>query len=161
VTNFPLPATWDELGLAGVGFRGFKLFSTVTPDDLPVAHGLYVILRPAIDQAVILPTSRRRLKPYAVEDLLDRWVAGAPVVYIGSTIAKTGLQGRIGAFRRQATNHSGGRSIWQLRDADELVCAWVETPNHKADRVEDDYHDAFVKRYAKLPFANRKRRKIQ
>lgn len=161
MTGFPLPATWDEPGLAGVGFEGFKLFLSVKPADLPDTPGLYVILRPSLDQAVILPTSRKRLKPYAVDDLLGRVVAGTPVVYIGSTIAKTGLRGRVSAFRRQAMNHSGGRSIWQLRDADDLVCAWVETPDHEADRVEDEYHDAFVKEYAKLPFANRKRRVVR
>jgi hypothetical protein len=161
VTGFPLPATWDESGLAEVGFQGFKLFSTVTPAELPVAPGLYVILRPTLDQAALVPTSRKRLKPYAIDDLRVRLVDGTPVVYIGSTIAKTGLRGRVSAYRRQATNHSGGRSIWQLHDADDLVCAWAETPHHEADRVEDAYHAAFKERYMKLPFANRKQRKVQ
>lgn len=161
MNSFPRPASWDQPGLVEVGFQGFKRFSTLPSADLPVSSGLYVILRPTLDHAVVLPTSRKRLKPYAVDDLVGRLVLGTPVVYIGSTTAQTGLRGRVGAFRRQATNHSGGRSIWQLEDADHLLCSWIETPNHEADRVEDGYHSAFVEMYGRLPFANRKRREAR
>jgi len=51
-------------------------------------------------------------------------------------------------------SHWGGRYIWQLADADELVTCWKTTPKSDPTREELKLLQAFTARYGKRPFAN-------
>ena len=82
---------------------------------------------------------------------------GAPIVYIGKAgtpTSKGGLKSRLSPFSRKARSHSGGRSIWQLDDADELLVCWIKTPGLNPRHVEEDYLDEFARVHLRQPFAN-------
>jgi len=97
------------------------------------------------------------LVPYLRTKLQGRWSPGAPIVYIGKAgtpTSKGGLKSRLGPYSRKARGRSGGRSIWQLEEADELQVCWIETPGLDPRQVEEDYLDEFTRVYQAQPFAN-------
>jgi hypothetical protein len=155
-TNFPLPTSWDRIGLAAVGFEGFVplvrlAMKTVTPEK-----GIYVVLRPNADAPYTL-MDHSPLDRYPLEELERRWILGAPVVYIGKAgtpTSKGGLKTRLSPFSRKARGHSGGRSIWQLDGSDQLLVCWVKTLGLNSRHVEEDYLDEFARVHLGQPFAN-------
>lgn len=157
--SLPLPAVWDRGALEEVGFEGFVPFAALAAAGVTVRAGVYVVLRPAVTAPELLAvTTARAGVAYPLDDLTARWVEGTPVVYIGKAEAKVGgLRKRLGQFARKGASHKGGRSIWQLADQDELLVAWVATPEESAEDVEIRYRAAFAAVYGRWPFANRKR----
>ncbi|MBF4571965.1 hypothetical protein ITJ64_05490 [Herbiconiux sp. VKM Ac-1786] len=124
--------------------------------DVTAEKGIYVVLRPQADAPYVLLT-HSPLAAYSLDDLQERWLPGAPIVYIGKAgtpTSKGGLKSRLSPYSRKARNHSGGRSIWQLEDADELLVCWIETPELNPRHVEEDYLDEFSRVHLALPFAN-------
>jgi len=125
---------------------------------VPQGHGVYVVLRQDNQLPHTLleenPVRRARLRKYTLEDLNRRWVVGTPIVYIGKAMGQEGLRDRLKPFSKKSSSHSGGRAIWQLQEADLLLVCWIETPHHRADRVEDDFIDQFKAVYGRIPFAN-------
>ncbi|HEX6393122.1 MAG TPA: hypothetical protein VFZ97_06745 [Acidimicrobiales bacterium] len=149
-----------EQNLREEGFRGFLPFSALASSGIPDEPGVYVVLRrtgnePAFRQSN--PGGRfKGQDPTVTADLLQkRWVANAPVVYIGKA---TRLLRRLRDFRDfgagKPVGHWGGRLIWQLADADELVVAWKVTPSEEPREAERSLLDRFRSRYGSLPFAN-------
>ena len=155
-TNFPFPTSWDRKGLAAAGFEGFAPLVGLAMKDVTPEKGIYVVLRPNPDAPHML-LEHSPLDRYSLEDLESRWIQGAPIVYIGkagSPTSKGGLKSRLRPFSRKARNHSGGRSIWQLDDADQLLVCWIKTPGVDPRQVEEDYLDEFARAYLAPPFAN-------
>lgn len=152
-TDFPLPDTWDRGGLEAVGFEGFVPLLNMELSRVPPRHGVYVVLRPYPERPHLF-SEESPLTPYAVRELEQRWIPGAPVVYIGKAGSKKGLQERLRPYSRQRRNHSGGRSIWQLSDAADLLVCWRETPGLPPHLVEEDYLDEFKRVHLAQPFAN-------
>lgn len=150
-TRFLLPEVWTREGLASAGFQGFVPLMGLHGRDISEGRGIYVVLRsdPARPPVFL---AESLLRAYAVRDLERRWVDGAEGLYIGK--AESGLSGRLGGFKPNRANHSGGRSIWQLAEADSLLVCWVETPKNFSEDVEGDHVDAFVRAYGRRPFAN-------
>lgn len=151
------PATWDRAGLEAINFQGFVPLVGLKTTDIPTWRGVYAILRPTLDPPVILdnnPIVGTRYTVYSAAELAARWNENSPVVYIGKAAGAAGLRDRLKPFSRKATNHSGGRSIWQLADADDLLVCWKELPDPPAQER------AFLKAFRtdhndNLPFANR------
>ena len=54
----------------------------------------------------------------------------------------------------KTVGHWGGRLIWQLADADQLIVAWKETPGRVPRQVEAELIRLFRQQYGKPPFAN-------
>lgn len=121
--------------------------------DIPGQHGIYVVLRPYPDAPYVF-AEKNPLGAYTLDDLQRRWLAGAPIVYIGKAGSMGGLRERIRRYSRKRSNHSGGRSIWQLQDADDLLICWITTPGLNARHVEEDYLDEFKEAHGSQPFAN-------
>ncbi len=87
--------------------------------------------------------------------LLDKWVVGSDIVYIGK--ASRSLKRRVGDYVRfgqgKPVGNWGGRYIWQLAYAADLVIAWYETPD--TETVENCLLQAFMGEHGgRLPFAN-------
>jgi hypothetical protein len=96
-----------------------------------------------------------------VDVLKEKWVEGAPVIYIGRARGpgvRSLLQQRVKRYIRfgqgKAVGHAGGRFIWQLRDHVALQVAWLPTPEKDPAITEAALLDEFVLRYGRLPFAN-------
>ena len=89
-------------------------------------------------------------------ELCENWVTGTPVVYIGKA---TSLRARLRQYRDfgngKPVGHWGGRYIWQLADAAELLVAWKPTAGEPRT-IEAEMIAAFVQQFGKRPFANLK-----
>jgi len=155
ISPFPLPPSWDRRGLEAVGFQGFIPFLGLSADLLPKGRGVYAVLREQLQRPTFLGTNViSRRKAYDVDRLNSKWLDGQTVVYIGKAAPLDGIYGRLGAFSRQSSSHTGGRALWQLSDARLLTVAWVETLDHGADTVETSYLRAFKELHGRYPFAN-------
>lgn len=147
------------------GFEGFvRIGDLGKPSaccELPAKPGVYLV----IGESALAPVFVEREDGYPIEELRDRWVFGATIIYIGKAgdaEQKTTLRRRISAYMRQgnghrSAGHRGGRSIWQLEDCDDLLVAWKVLDNEAPAIVESMLLDAFRACFGKLPFANRRR----
>jgi hypothetical protein len=155
MTEFEVPVTWDRAGLESVGFHGFVPLIGLDLTGVPQRRGIYAIVRQSVTMPSFVATNpvvKKRL--YSVDALMQKWIPASSVVYIGKAEPVNGLSDRLRAFSRMASNHSGGRAIWQLTDAAELLVGWLETPDNVAEMVEKSYLRAFRDAHGGLPFAN-------
>lgn len=128
------PATWDREGLEARGWEGFIPLSTHDSSGVPDAPGVYAVLRDGDTTPQFLAerphATARQANSYTASDLHSRWVSGVQVVNIGR--AGTSLRRRLRQYRQfgggVGLNHKGGRSIWQLSDADRLTVVWRTFP---------------------------------
>jgi hypothetical protein len=151
------PVAWNRAELERVGFVGFVPLVGMDRSILPRRHGIYVVLYESDERPKFLASNviTKRM-PYDPVHLEGKWLMGASVVYIGKAQGRDGLRTRVGAFSRQRTNHSGGRALWQLDSAGDLLVAWLETPGESALAVEKSYLQAFKAAHGGYPFANRR-----
>ena len=161
-----IPRAFTRSGLGDAGFQGFVTFAALRADrfaGVPQAGGAYVVLREADSVPAFLPANpggrcKGKDPTLPPTKLQERWVAGAHVIYIGKA---NDLRRRLRQYSRfgagQAVGHWGGRLIWQLAQADQLVVAWREVAAAQAPAdLERDLLDAFCMQYGSLPFANRR-----
>lgn len=140
---------------------------------VPCVPGVYLVFRPSnAEPAFVHPspagTYQGRDPTVSVERLRDcEWVADAQIVYIGKAdyrkrrTRSEALRQRLDEYGRFGAGednvaHYGGRFIWQLADADEVLVAWQEiTWAEKARRYEKRLLRRFGELYAgRRPFAN-------
>ena len=159
------PASRSDL--KALGFQGFVPFAHLPAREVPTQEGVYAIVRPTGARPEFLaenPSGRHKERNPTVpkHKLLDAWVDGVEVVYIGKATAgaegRRGLRKRLEEYRRHGTGepvgHWGGRYIWQLADSAELLVAWLPTPDEDPGDVESRLIGAFTRQTGKLPFAN-------
>lgn len=149
--------TWDRAGLEAIGFRGFVSFAEVRIPRhlvLPNERGIYVVIRPGEGERSFRDSSPARGGLYDVEDLARRWVDRSPIIYVGKADPVGGLHKRVKQYARRGGSHTGGRAIWQLADADELLVAWLPTGAETGRDVEKRWIAEFVRMFGKRPFAN-------
>lgn len=153
--------TFTREGLGAARFTGFisisalrtKLTSTV-PDE----PGIYVLLRPDDSAPVFLEVStggwyQGRDPSVSLERLQAEWLAQEEVAYIGKADS---LQDRLGLYLRfgagEDVRHYGGRLIWHLAAAEQLIVAWRQTEIPLAE--EKQLLAEFRARVRRYPFAN-------
>lgn len=151
---------FDRASLEADGFTGWLTFpETRATGAVSVEGGVYVVTYAARAPVVFLPQSPARWRDgidpsVSLAVLAANWI-DTEVVYIGKADQ---LRRRISQFRRygegRATNHRGGRLIWQLAEPDQLRIAWKETPDRVPVEVETEMLTAFRREYGKPPFAN-------
>lgn len=141
--------TWDELRAGAL-------------DDVPCAAGSYIVYRPsaAAPGFVEVGTGGRfkgRDPNVPITTLAAAWVPETQIVYIGKgddLRQRLRTYARFGA--REPVGHWGGRYIWQLADAAELLVAWRELDDAGTARNDER---GLLERFAELhhgqrPFAN-------
>lgn len=164
-TPEPAEAGFDRDALTTMGFQGWVRFTELPDTEVPTQPGIYAVLRPdpTAPRHFIAPSPagwfKDRDPTIATGELEARWVHGTATLYVGKA---TRLRTRLAQYRRHGTGepigHWGGRSIWQLHDAADLLVAWRLTNDDEdpAD-AEAALLAAFERRYGALPFANRTR----
>ncbi len=151
--------------LEAAGFTGWRTWAELRSTqfaEIPATPGVYTVHRPKLGEPTFLeesPAGRFKDRDPTVSPatLRENWVSGAGVVYIGKADAlRTRLRqyARFGAGER--VGHWGGRYIWQLADAGELLVAWHEVAWGESAR---EYERRLLARFADLhagrrPFAN-------
>lgn len=152
---------FDE-SLKNIGFSGFIPVSQLRDGALnmiPDVPGVYMVLRVSEGAPEFLETGsgghfKGKNPNVPVAELAANWVDGTPVVYIGKA---TSLRKRISQYLRfgqgKPVGHWGGRYIWQLADATQLLFCWMPVDGN-ADAVETDMICRFRERYGCRPFAN-------
>lgn len=144
------------------GFVGFVpvkelRHNTIT---LPNAGGVYVLLRMSEASPQFLEIGsagffKGKDPNVSIEELNANYINGSKTVYIGKA---TSLRKRLGQLLHfgagSAVGHWGGRYLWQLADAEDLLVAWKVITSESPREAESRMLIDFKNRYGKLPFAN-------
>lgn len=132
--------------------------------NIPDCNGLYFVLREPTDyipafqpQGTVLEHAGRLLS-YPVDMLKSKWVENTQIIYIGKS--DSSLRRRISTYinfgKGKQASHRGGRAIWQLPDADNLIMGWRKLPATESARSAE--HQLIVEfrnaHAGMLPFAN-------
>lgn len=157
--------------LVASGFEGGKSVRQLQKSvaGIPAIRGVYLVARKATMPVKFLRRStggafNGRDPTVNVESLRRRWLSKPRVLYVGKAGASnqsTTLRGRLHSFMnfglRKPCAHWGGRYIWQLSDAKDLLVYWKPTPKQEPVRVESALLSEFIHQYGQLPFANLRR----
>jgi hypothetical protein len=150
-------------------FKGFQSIAELRVTalfDVPRLPGVYVLVRDCPDPPQFPLTSpaghfKGKNPTVSIDLLTAKWVPEAFVVYIGKAGAQTSrvtLRSRLAAYldfgAGMPVGHYGGRYIWQLKDAEDLVVCWKPMPHDNPREVEKRMLAEFCTRYGKPPFAN-------
>ena len=153
--------------LTQLGFKGFKtvlsMKDTANRREIPETDGVYVILRKNTDDPAFLEVGtggffKKKDPNVSIKELADNWVENTPVMYIGKA-GEGRLRKRIREYMRfgrgENVGHWGGRLIWQLADANDLIVCWFETEEDSRE-VEKEMIEKFTEAFGDRPFANLK-----
>ena len=108
-------------------------------ENIPETSGVYWVLRPAGMPIRFTEQIYNRSAPlYSAELLSNKYLncQNQEVLYIGKADGKKGLRQRLKQYMNygwnNATNHKGGRAIWQIKDAGLLLLAYEECEDARA-----------------------------
>lgn len=157
------------------GFRGFipveSLFQN--SNQIPDCKGVYIVLRKESSLPIFKEKGsggylKGKDPNVSIETLKEKWVHNSHVLYIGKAGGKIGnkpsrstLRKRIAAYLKFGkgldVGHWGGRYIWQLSDAKELLVCWKTLDLDEPSVIESTLVSVFKQQYGgKRPFANLK-----
>lgn len=161
------------------GFEGFKTIRELMDDinAVPKDKGIYLILQDSKSMPNFIKQGtggffKEKNPNVPIQDLEKNWIKDEPVLYIGKAGGKTQkkdgtvsnskatLQSRIEQYMRfgqgEPIGHWGGRLIWQLADAKDLIVCWkVLGKDEEPREVEKNMIQEFKKGHGgKRPFAN-------
>ncbi len=151
---------FSRSALEMAGFVGWIPLSAVRSSSCPRSGGVYVVTYGGEHPARFAERScggwfKDRDPSVSPEVLVENWVEGAEVVYIGKADQ---LRRRLTQFADfgagKPVGHWGGRLIWQLHDIAALRVAWRETPNQVPVQAEAILLALFRQACGKPPFAN-------
>ncbi len=149
--------------LKDLGYQGFRTVSELTKNssEVPLEAGCYALEWAGGEPEFLSKGSGGFSKgdPNVPTSVLRRqWTSGASIVYVGRAGApgtKATLRSRVKQLlefgQGQPAKHYGGRYLWQLKQAPELLVAWkVGDPA----ALEQEVLEPFVAHFGRLPFAN-------
>lgn len=155
----------DNLGNAG--FEGLYTIHALQHSKpictyVPEKPGVYLVVCPAAFPPVFSTSVLNRANPYPEDVLMNGWIEGTPVLYIGKAGGsnhKATLRRRIRCYMRfglgKTDNHKGGKSIWQLNNSSELLMMWKVIEDAEPASIETNLIREFRNIYGKRPFANK------
>ena len=139
--------------LREAGFTGFVSVGELKKPRcqiVPEERGVYIFFRESLTLPIFLPIgtggrSRRGDPNVEIGILKNNWVLNAHEIYIGKaggSTEKTTLRKRLSTYmsfgRGKRVSHWGGRYLWQLADADQLLVAWKPILDGEPSVVESD-----------------------
>jgi hypothetical protein len=163
------PAPGSRSFLEAEGFEGFftvRQLHAEGCEGLPNEPGVYAIVRESLDLPEFLtrsvgPIYRGKDPTRPVDELKQRWVTGAQMLYVGRACGpgvRSLLRQRVKRYLRfghgRVVGHWGGRFVWQLCDHTTLQVAWKSTGLEDPSPVEARLQARFREHYSVLPFAN-------
>jgi len=157
--------------LRNFGFSGGETIAHLqaTCETVPETSGIYLVARKSRKAVCFLAEScggkfKRREPTVAVEKLTKRWLPTPTVLYVGKaggTDQATSLRARLHSYMQfglgKPCAHWGGRYIWQLSDARDLLVFWKSTLRIEPSIAESKLLLEFRELYGQLPFANLRR----
>lgn len=153
------------------GFSGFVSVAALRPDltQIPDIRGVYMVVREIGNRPQFRTTESgghyKGTDPYVpIEKLRRNWVEETCVLYIGKAgdeHSQATLRSRLRQYLQfgagKSRSHKGGRYIWQLEDAEDLLFCWKPLPSGNPPKEETALLAAFKGQYeGRLPFANLK-----
>lgn len=153
------------------GFSGFVSAAALRQDltQIPDIRGVYMVVRKIGSQPQFRTTESgghyKGTDPNVpIEKLRRNWVEETCVLYIGKAgdeHSQATLRSRLRQYLQfgagKSRSHKGGRYIWQLEDAEDLLFCWKPLPSGNPPKEETALLAAFKGQYeGRLPFANLK-----
>ena len=148
------------------GFSGFVSVAKLREDScsIPLGAGVYLVVRETNAAPRFLSEGtggyfKKKNPNVSIEELQANWVDDSCVLYIGK--AKS-LRNRLTQYIKfgegRSVGHWGGRYIWQLEDADNLLFCWrAVKESEDAEEFESELIADFNVQYGGFrPFANLK-----
>jgi hypothetical protein len=132
--------------LKQIGFLCFVRFAELPAGDVTTSAGAYAVIPEPPELREVSPAGHFKDKnpTVSVAELAAAWVPGVQTVSLGK--AGLGVTGRRGLRKRlteyrlfgrgRPIGHWGGRYVWQLAVADELLVAWLPTPTDDPSNLE-------------------------
>ncbi|WP_292264880.1 hypothetical protein [Butyricimonas sp.] len=147
------------------GFIGFVSINELWQDASCISKekGVYLVLHVKEGKPTFLEKGsggffKEKNPNVSLHELNENWVVGTPVIYIGKAGGRSAtLHSRLSQYLKfgQGKNigHWGGRFIWQIENAGDLLICWK--PVEKPEEMERELIQSFKKEYfGKRPFAN-------
>jgi len=159
----------DRDVLKQIGFVGFISIADLRSSKLesvPNDPGVYVVLREAEDFPKFIQHSTggifdKREPTVPIDKLEKAWITETNIMYIGKTgkiDGERGIKKRLNEYldfgAGKSVGHYGGRYIWQLEDANDLIICWLPVIDEDPFKVENHMLNDFESKYDRLPFAN-------
>jgi len=157
------------------GFTGFKTVRELWDDKsfIPNIKGVYLVMTPTLDEPTFVNPGlgpklyKKKTNPnVSLEELNLNWVNETSVVYIGKAggFKKDGtemdatLRSRLRTYLNfglgKDVRHYGGRYIWQIKDAPNLIFCWKPTPKDDPRKIEKLLFEKFIHQFGQRSFAN-------
>ncbi len=150
------------------GFSGFKTMNELIHSNsyIPTVRGVYLVLYTQQKAPGFLSTGtggffKERDPNVSIAELQSNWVEDTVVIYIGKAggvKSNATLRSRLNQYLRfgqgAKVGHWGGRLIWQIQDARDLVLCWKPVPDGDPEQLEKEMIRKFHSVYLKRPFAN-------
>jgi hypothetical protein len=157
----------EELARDGfLGFSTVKSLRLTRCAGVPDQQGVYLVLRSGFVAPRFLERGSGGLfkgkdPNVAISVLQLAWVATAMILYVGKAGGgklKAHLKKRIGLLIQFGSGanvaHWGGRYLWQLADAEDLILCWKPTPRSDPRSLEKAIISEFEATYGRRPYAN-------
>lgn len=143
-------------------FEGFIAIEKLKDDRsmVPQKPGVYFVLRLCETEPKFLEIGtggffKQKNPNVPIEKLKNKWLECEPILYVGKA---ENLNNRLSLYMKfgqhQNVGHWGGRYIWQLADANDLIVCWKVLNNVNPRNYEKDFLEKFYEIKGKLPFAN-------
>lgn len=151
------------------GFLGFLSVRELrlSTDIIPKIRGVYVVIRNKDNAPEFLIKGtggffKKKDPNVSIDELNNNWIEDSKIVYIGKG-GDPGVDATLNSRIKQylsfgkggKVGHYGGRYIWQLSDAEDLILAWKTLPDEIPSEVETSMIEEFKRLHnGRRPFAN-------